>query len=157
MAVGLALASVLPVRAADPMPVAMRAGLGCDEVFAKRDRNALYLLELEFAGIGCGWAPVVEASVNSREAVFFGAGLAWRWERDSSFGLRVGAAPGYYDRGEGKDLGGHFQIESFVEATWRFSAARQAGLRLAHLSNAGLERTNPGTEVLAATYSIRWR
>jgi hypothetical protein len=157
MGFGLALAAAIPARAADPVPVAVRAGLGCDEVFAKHDRNAVYLLELEFAEIGSGWAPAIEASVNSREAFFFGAGLVWRWESGSPFGLRAGLAPGYYDRGGGKDLGGHFQIESFVEATWRLGAFQQAGLRLAHFSNAGLERINPGTEALAVTYSVRWR
>ncbi len=157
MGFGLVLAAAVPMRAADPVPVALQAGLGCDEAFSKRGRHAVYALEMELAGVGGGWAPVIETSVNSREAVFVGAGLAWRWEGGSPFGLRAGVAPGYYDRGEGKDLGGHFQIESFVEATWRLGEAQRLGLRLAHLSNAGLDDANPGTEILGVTYSVRWR
>ena len=154
--VGLLCAGVVAGRA-EWGPVSVSAGLGMDEAFSSHDRHAVYGLELAFQDLGGGFAPVVEAMVSGQNWVFVGAGLAWTRENVSGLGLRVAVAPGGYDRGDGKDLGGHFQILSFVEGTWRVAERGRLGLRLAHLSNASLRGSNPGTEILSLTYSVDWR
>lgn len=138
-------------------PVAVGAGVGVDEVFGGHDQHVVYELELAFTELGAGFSPVVEGVLNGKEAGFVGAGVAWQAESASGFGLRVAVAPGLYDRGEGKDLGGHFQVMSFVEGTWLATEIGRMGLRLAHLSNASTRSTNPGTEILSLTYSLDWR
>jgi Predicted sugar phosphate isomerase len=143
-------------RAADA-PIAVSSMVGVDEVFAGNDRQVVYGLELAFPEFAKGFDPVVEALVNGSGAAFVGGGVAWRHEVKWGLGLRVAAAPGVYDSGDGRDLGGHFQILSFVEGTWRVSERGRLGLRLAHLSNASTRAKNPGTEILGLSYTIDWR
>lgn len=153
----MVLGASTAVEAAEPVVAAVTGGVGVDEVFGGHDRRVVYELELAFAELGGGFSPVVEGTLSGRESAFVGAGLAWRAESAAGFGLRVAVAPGVYDHGEGKDLGGHFQVMSFVEGTWRVTEHGRAGLRLAHLSNASTRGTNPGTEILSLTYAFDWR
>ena len=86
-----------------------------------------------------------------------GAGLAWRWEAvEAPFGMRVGVAPGYYEHGDNKLLGGGFQIMSFIEGTCRVGEGKRTGLRFTHLSNASTQGKNPGTEALSLFFEVRW-
>lgn len=95
--------------------------------------------------------------IKGAEAVFVGAGLAWRWEAEEApFGMRVGVAPGYYEHGDGKLLGGGFQIMSFIEGTCRVGEGKRTGLRFTHLSNASTQGKNPGTEALSLFFEVRW-
>lgn len=64
-------------------------------------------------------------------------------------------AAGVYDRGDGKDIGGSIQFRSGLELAYRLTEAHSLGAVFYHLSNAGLERPNPGSESLALVWS--WR
>lgn len=133
------------------------AGVGCAEIFSDEGRHAVYGGEVVFAEWARGFSPVVELSAGAAGEVFGGAGLVWRSAEAGSCDLKIGVAPGAYAKGDGKDLGGAFQIYSFVEAGLRLGERHRVGLRLAHLSNASVRSTNPGTEILGATYELSWR
>lgn len=60
---------------------------------------------------------------------------------------------GYHD-GSGKDLGGVFQFRQSVDLAWRFENGSRAGLRIAHISNAGIHEHNPGVEEIYLTWSM---
>ncbi|HLE83790.1 MAG TPA: acyloxyacyl hydrolase [Thermoanaerobaculia bacterium] len=64
-------------------------------------------------------------------------------------------AAGVYDRGDGKELGGSIQFRSGLELAYRLTEAHSLGAVFYHLSNAGLERPNPGAESLTLVWS--WR
>ena len=64
-------------------------------------------------------------------------------------------AAGIYDRGDGKEIGGSIQFRSGLELAYRLDEAHSLGAVFYHLSNAGLERPNPGSESLALVWS--WR
>jgi hypothetical protein len=66
----------------------------------------------------------------------------------------VGAAPGYYERHEGVDLGKHFEICSFFEASCALSRRARLNLRLAHISNGALSERNPGVELFSVGYAV---
>ncbi len=89
------------------------------------------------------------------DAAFYGyAGLLV----DLYFGRRVVLTPGFaaglYEDGDGKDLGHIVEFRSAIELAFRFDNRSRLGLSFYHLSNAGLDDNNPGTEVLSLNYSI---
>lgn len=71
-----------------------------------------------------------------------------RWVVTPSF------APSFYWRGSSKDLGEALEFRSSIGVAYRFDDHSRLGLELYHLSNAGLDDHNPGTEVLLAKYSV---
>ncbi len=77
---------------------------------------------------------------------------------DLYFGRRVVLTPslaaGLYEDGDGKDLGHIVEFRSSIELAYRFDNRARLGLSFYHLSNAGLDDRNPGTEVLSLNYSI---
>jgi lipid A 3-O-deacylase len=63
-------------------------------------------------------------------------------------------AAGGYSRGNSEDLGGVFEFRETVDLSYRFGNGSQLGVRLAHISNAGLYDENPGLEEAYVVYSI---
>lgn len=61
---------------------------------------------------------------------------------------------GLYADGDGKDLGHVVEFRSQLEIGWEFDNATRAGLAFGHISNAGLDNKNPGTEILNLYYHI---
>jgi hypothetical protein len=62
-----------------------------------------------------------------------------------------GAMGGY--TGHGYRLGSHFEFRSGGEIAWQFDDQSRFGLGFYQISNAGLTRTNGGSESLLLTYS----
>jgi len=63
-------------------------------------------------------------------------------------------APSLYYDGEGKDLGHVVEFRSQFEVAYRFDDRSRVGISINHLSNAGLNDRNPGTETIALTYIV---
>ena len=63
-------------------------------------------------------------------------------------------AVGYWHRGGGKDLGGPVEFKSGGEFAWRFNNNSRVGFLFDHISNAGLDKKNPGVESAMLMYSI---
>ena len=70
------------------------------------------------------------------------------------FVLTPSFAPGLYADGGGKDLGHTVEFRSSVKLGYRFDNRARLGLELYHMSNAGLDRVNPGANALMLTYSL---
>ena len=64
------------------------------------------------------------------------------------------AAVGYWDRGGGKDLGGHVEFKTGGEIAYRFDDDSRLGFLFDHISNAGIYTKNPGVESAMLMYSI---
>jgi hypothetical protein len=64
------------------------------------------------------------------------------------------AGAGAYNKGDGKDLGGTFEIRSSIEAAYEFENRMRIGLEYAHLSNAGINKQNFGEEEIYLTFSF---
>lgn len=77
---------------------------------------------------------------------FFPLGDAWRFEPT--------IAVGYFEPGDGIDLGGSIEFRSGFVFSRRISARTRLALGFAHLSNASFYRSNPGTETLSLGVSI---
>lgn len=63
-------------------------------------------------------------------------------------------APGLYHDGDGKDLGHPIEFRSALELAYRFDDRSRLGVSVYHLSNAGIDDNNPGTEVATLHYSF---
>lgn len=111
---------------------------------------------VEWKGRKWFWAikPIVGLMVTTEAAIYGYAGIGW----DFYFGRRIVATPsfaaGAYSDGSGKDLGSVIEFRSALELAWRFDNESRLGVMFYHLSNAGIDDNNPGTEVLSIGYSI---
>ena len=90
---------------------------------------------------------------TSAEALYVYGGLLL----DVDLGWNIVATPsltaGYYDNGNGADLGHNLQFRSGIEIAYRFANDARLGVGLYHISNASIAKNNPGAEVLSAVFS----
>jgi lipid A 3-O-deacylase len=68
--------------------------------------------------------------------------------------LMPNGAFGYYQHGQGKNLGGVAEFRTGAEFAYRFDDRSRLGLSFNHISNAGFYKRNPGEEEAAIVYSI---
>lgn len=97
-----------------------------------------------FAGMMATTDTALHAYAGIRLDVFMGR----------RFVITPSFAPGIYHDGDGKDLGHPVQFRSALEFAYRFDDRSRLGLSVYHLSNAGLDDNNPGTEVATLHYSF---
>jgi hypothetical protein len=92
-----------------------------------------------------GIRPWLGTSVSDNGTWFAGAGFIYDFKPSPDWTITLGTGPFYYES-EHDDLGFDLEFYSFIEATRRFRNEVRLGVRVGHLSNAGLGRINPGTE-----------
>ena len=134
-------------------------GVAAVGAFAVRPgEEATMLLDLEYRlrPGRHGISPVVGAAATSDGTTYLRAGFG----RDFALGRRwtthLGLAGNLYFEGEaGKRLGGALEFRSVVDLSYRVAPDLRVGVALAHLSNGGLGRFNPGVETLCLTFA--WR
>ena len=118
-------------------------------------RSAELGFEARFAPRAFELRPVVGVAVNSDEGGYVLAGLrrdfdlSRRWVLTPHFGITL------FDEGEGKDLGHEIEFRSGIEIAVRLNERSRLGFSFYHLSNSGLDETNPGSESLVLLYSFR--
>ena len=98
--------------------------------------------------------PIAGVMVNSDMGGDVYAGVAVDLFFGDRWVVTPGFAPSLYWRGSSKNLGEILEFRSSIDVAYRFDDRSRLGLEFYHLSNAGLDRHNPGTEVLLAKYSI---
>ncbi|EIP97024.1 Lipid A 3-O-deacylase (PagL) [Opitutaceae bacterium TAV1] len=129
-------------------PESVTIGAGSMEIFDSR-QTTVFTAEARFAPVFFDLKPWIGGFLTTDDAWYLGAGLVWTLEKnDRPWFAGVGIGAGYYEQGDGKDLGSHFEVLSFVECGYRFSGNVRLTLRLSHISNASTASTNPGTEML---------
>ena len=64
------------------------------------------------------------------------------------------AAVGYYEEGDGKDLGNSLEFRTGAEIAYQFENRMRLGVAFYHISNAGSGSVNPGTEILSAFFAL---
>lgn len=63
-------------------------------------------------------------------------------------------AAGGYRQSDSLDLGGVFEFREALDVSYRFDDGGRLGVRIAHISNAGIYDRNPGVEEAYVTYSL---
>ena len=96
--------------------------------------------------------PFLGVEATSDGAVYGLGGLLLDWGVAPHFYITPGIGAGLYHDGDGKDLGHVVEFRSQIEAAYEFENASRFSLGFSHISNAGLDDRNPGTEILSLYY-----
>jgi hypothetical protein len=138
-------------RPDDPALVTLGVGY-----FDFNDNEEAAEFRLEWRGRPLWWKlkPLVGVMGTSDAAIYGYGGIAL----DFYLGRRLFIAPsfaaGLYSDGDGKDLGAVIEFRSGVEVGWRFDNGARLSALVYHISNAGIDDNNPGTEVFSIGYSL---
>lgn len=166
LACGLVLGSATPLAAEQPVGLSVSAGL-FEVLMTERDEdNPEIGGELWFAPRQLRFlpdfvppvTPVVGGMVTSRGSLYLFGGLGLELPLGHGFAFAPSFGVGAYHRADaGKDLGGVLQFRSSLELVYRTAGHGAVGLGLYHLSNAGIDELNPGSESLLLTYRVDLR
>ena len=88
-------------------------------------------------------SPITGGFLTEKNAFYFYTGA----EANYNFGIisiTPSFAPGYYNTGDGKDLGSPIEFKSEVQMSLNLSESSQFGMSYNHISNASLGDKNPG-------------
>ena len=88
-------------------------------------------------------SPITGAMITADNATYFYTGVQAHY-KIGSLNLTPSFAPGYYDSGNGKDLGHELEFKSEVQLSLELPKDSQFGFSYNHLSNASLGDKNPG-------------
>ena len=88
--------------------------------------------------------PVVGGLITAKRASMFYGGFETNIGSDLIY-LNLSSSAGIYSNGDGKDLGSAIQFKSEVNLLYSLSDKTRIGIGSHHISNAGLDSVNPGT------------
>ncbi len=99
--------------------------------------------------------PWAGAEITSEGSIWGGGGVLYDYEFTPQWYVIPNIGIGAYAQGSSnKDLGGAIELRSQLELAYKLENKDRIGLAFSHISNAGLNNKNPGTEVLNAYYHI---
>ena len=73
---------------------------------------------------------------------------------DSNFVFTPSFGAGFYDDGDGKQLGNDIQFRTTFEFSYELKNKNRIGISYGHISNANLGDKNPGVEILSFSYQV---
>ena len=88
-------------------------------------------------------SPISGAMITADNASYFYTGVQAHY-KIGSLNLTPSFTPGYYNQGDGKDLGHALEFKSEVQLSLELPRESQFGFSYNHLSNASLGSKNPG-------------
>ena len=88
-------------------------------------------------------SPITGAMITADNASYFYTGVQANYTI-GSLNFSPSFTPGYYNQGDGKDLGHALEFKSEIQLSLELPKESQIGLSYNHLSNASLGSKNPG-------------
>ena len=88
-------------------------------------------------------SPITGAMITADNAAYVYTGVQAQY-KFGSLNVTPSFAPGYYNKGNGKDLGHPLEFKSEVQLSLDLPKSSQLGFSYNHLSNASLGDKNPG-------------
>ena len=88
-------------------------------------------------------SPITGAMITADNATYFYTGVQANYTI-GSLNFSPSFTPGYYNQGDGKDLGHALEFKSEVQLSLELPKESQLGISYNHLSNASLGSKNPG-------------
>lgn len=144
--------STAPAAAQDDPRYAVSAG-----VFDLINGNPSGEAGLELRFSPWRWAdliPIAGVTLNTDGGGYVFGGVRHEWR----FADRWIAAPHFaltaFEEGDGRDLGSVLEFRSGIEVSYDFDGGSRLGLSFYHLSNAGIDEMNPGSESLVLVWSF---
>ena len=100
-------------------------------------------------------APVSGAFVTGKNSLYFYTGIEGQYNL-GPMNISPSFSPGYYDKGNGKDLGSELEFKSEVKIGFDIFKNSNLGFSYSHISNNDWGSTNPGTDNQQLTFSSRF-
>ena len=88
-------------------------------------------------------SPITGGFLTEKNAFYLYSGVQWEYNL-GLLTITPSFAPGYYNYGDGKDLGYPLEFKSEVQMSLNLSDSTQFGMSYNHISNASLGTKNPG-------------
>ena len=88
-------------------------------------------------------SPITGGFLTENNAFYFYTGAQAEYDL-GLFTITPSFAPGYYNSGDGKDLGSALEFKSEVQMSLNLSDSTEFGMSYNHISNASLGDKNPG-------------
>ena len=88
-------------------------------------------------------SPITGAMITADNATYFYTGIQAHY-KIGALNFTPSFAPGYYNEGDGKDLGHALEFKSELQLSLELPKESQFGFSYNHLSNASLGDKNPG-------------
>jgi len=88
-------------------------------------------------------SPITGGFLTEKSALYIYTGAQAEYDL-GMFTLTPSFAPGYYNSGDGKDLGSALEFKSEVQLSLNLSDSTEFGMSYNHISNASLGDKNPG-------------
>jgi len=96
-------------------------------------------------------SPITGAMITADNASYFYTGVQTEYSV-GMLNITPSFAPGYYNQGDGKDLGHSLEFKSEVQLSFELPTNSKLGFSYNHISNASLGDKNPG----ANSYSFNF-
>ncbi len=110
-------------------------------------------VEHRFGADWChGMGPHVGAFVTPDESFFLYAGTDQRFNFGRAWFVDLVTSVGFYEEGDGKDIGGELEFRSGLSVGRRLRGGSRVSFGFFHLSNSSYYRRNPGVNSLL----LRW-
>lgn len=133
----------------------IKIGLGYYDILHRDEEAAAFNLEWRPGVRYFGFlSPHVGGIIATNGAAYGYAGFGAEWVIDDQFVILPFADVGLYAEGDGVDLGHVVEFRTGLELAYRFENGSEIGISGMHLSNADLDETNPGTEIVLVHYSV---
>lgn len=99
--------------------------------------------------------PWVGGELTTDSSFWGGGGVLIDWKLGDHVYVNPSLGVGLYAQGSSDlDLGSPIEFRSQIEAGYEFDTGRRLGVSFGHVSNAGIDDDNPGTEVLNVYYHV---
>ena len=96
-------------------------------------------------------SPITGAMITADNATYFYTGIQAHYKL-GNLNLTPSFTPGYYNEGNGKDLGHSLEFKSELQLSLELPRDSQIGFSYNHLSNASLGDKNPGANSYMLNY-----
>ena len=97
---------------------------------------------------------VAVATLTDDSSLFVGAGVGYQIDLGRRWAVTPVFVPGYYRKGNGKDLGYSLEFRSQIELGYRLAGGSRVSIAFSHLSNGGFGSRNPGEESLTIGFEL---
>lgn len=136
-------------------------GIGQDDIDGQGTEAAALQLEYHTDPIReYRWGSLsgmVVTQVDADRDTYFGVGVSMLRNLSNRWFFEANLSGGYYDQGRtGTDLGGNLQFRTLIGFGYHVSENARISLALDHMSNAGIEKFNPGRETVTIRYSFKF-
>ncbi len=98
--------------------------------------------------------PLFGVMTNVKMSTYLYGGINFDLFPTEHLVIAPGFAAGWYNKGDGKNLGYPIEFRSGVSISWQLDDQTRFGFYFYHLSNASLGRKNPGSESIVFLYDI---